>query len=172
MKGLLSSVAVGLALFVGDEDAAEYAGTAQPEYRGVRSRGLRGVTGDVAAAEYRDAGVDHAHLRRRGDGQPAEHRHSPDGDLLSRQDRVAQVEVGAAEDGYHRAAGRHPPGALPGRAAEHGDDPAGAAALGPGGLQRRGCRLRRREILEDRYQSGVSLGHANRVETFRMGFRG
>src|SRR5215472_15614794 len=172
MKGLLSSVAVGLALFMGHEHAAEYARAAQPEYRGVRSSGLGGVTGDVAAAEYRHARVDHAHLRRHGDGQPAEHRHRPDGDLLSRQDRVAQVEVGAAEDGYHRAAGRNPPGALPRRAAEHGDDPAGAAALGLAGLQRRGGGLRRREILEDRHQIGVSLGRVDRVETFRMFFRG
>ncbi len=165
--------AVGLAFLVSDEYAAEHADARQPEHGGIGSRGLGGVTGDVAPAEHRHTGVDHAHFGRNGNGHPAKHRHRPDGDFPSRQDGVAQVDVGAAEDGYHRAAGRNTPGALPRRAAEHRDDPAAAFALGParGGYRRRGIRLRG-EILEQRYQIGVSLGRVDGVEPVRVLLRG
>src|SRR6266702_8731230 len=101
MAGLWSraSAALGLALLVLDGNAAEHAGTLQPEHRRIGAFGLGAFAGDIAAAEDRDAGVDHPHLWRHRNGHPAEHRERAYGDLPPGQDGLPQVDVGAAEHG-------------------------------------------------------------------------
>jgi uncharacterized protein with von Willebrand factor type A (vWA) domain len=161
---------LALALLVLDRDAAEHAGAGEVEHGGIRAAGLGALGGDVTAAEDRHAGVDHVHFRRDGDLHAAEDREGPDRDVAAGQGGVPQVDVGAAEDGDHHGGARYPPGALPDRAAEDGDDRPGLLRgdRHAGVLGRRGGVGGGRQVLDDRDEVGLGPGRVNQVEPVRM----